>query len=145
MGKILGAFLMPHPAIMVEEVGGAEVEKVKASVSAAEKVGAKISRLKPDTIVIISPHGPVFQDALYLYDYDLKGSLAAFGAPQIKGQFSKDPELADEILKKAETRGIAVVKSSSINLGRYGIKRELDHGVMVPLYFVTKYRGTITP
>lgn len=139
MSKILDAFLMPHPAIMLEEVGGRETEKVKASVRAAEKVGEKISRIKPDTIVIISPHGPVFQDALCLYDYELKGSFASFGTPEVQRHFIRDSELAEEIIKKASENAIPVVRTSSINLALYGIKRELDHGVMVPMYFVTKY------
>lgn len=79
---ILSCYLMPHPAIMIEEVGGRETQKVAASVKAADTVAREIKELAPDTIVIISPHGPVFYDALCIYDFPLRGSLADFGYPR---------------------------------------------------------------
>ncbi|MCG0275773.1 MAG: AmmeMemoRadiSam system protein A [Thermosediminibacteraceae bacterium] len=136
---IVGCFLMPHPPIMVPEVGKQEALKVKKSIDAAHKVGMEIQELNPETIVIISPHGPVFQDAILIYDFPLKGSLADFGAHEVKLEFEPDEELKDEILKRAEKTDIPAIKSSSVRLSRYGIRKELDHGVMVPLYFISQH------
>ncbi|ADL08793.1 AmmeMemoRadiSam system protein A [Thermosediminibacter oceani] len=136
---IVGCYLMPHPPIMVPEVGRDEARKVDKSIEAASEVGREIRDLKPDTLVLISPHGPVFQDAVCIYDFPLKGSLASFGAPEVRLKFEPDEELKKEIIERAGRTGIPVVKSSSVRLSRYGMREELDHGAMVPLYFITQH------
>jgi len=130
---------MPHPAIMIEEVGGSETQRVASSVEAAYTVAREIKELAPDTIVIISPHGPVFYDALCIYDFPLKGSLADFRAPQIRMEFARDDDLKDQILKRAEQNDIPVTTSGEASFFGLGSRKQLDHGVTVPLYFVTKH------
>lgn len=138
MGVTAG-YLMPHPPIMVEEVGGSETQRICATVEAAHKVGKEIGELEPDTVVIISPHGPIFQDALCVYDYPLKGDLSSFGAPQVRQDFEPDEELREEILASSRREGLPVVPTSKVPIRKYGLKQELDHGVTVPMYFVRKY------
>ena len=137
--SVLSGYLMPHPPIMVEEVGGKEAQKVISSINAANTVGREIAKLSPDTIVIISPHGPIFADALCIYDFNLKGSLASFGAPEVKMSFERDAELADEVRERANRHGISTVTTSEVGVWKYGFKEELDHGVIVPMYFIAKY------
>nr|PZN03867.1 MAG: AMMECR1 domain-containing protein [Bacillota bacterium] len=136
---IVGGFLMPHPPIMVQEVGGDETRKVRSSVEAAHRAGEEIRQLSPDAVVLISPHGPVFRDAICLYDFPLRGSFASFGVPGLKLELEADEELREEIIRRAEKIGIPAVKSSSIRLYRFGIRKELDHGALVPLYFITRH------
>ncbi len=137
--SVLSGYLMPHPPIMIEEVGGKEARKVISSINAANTVGSEIAKLSPDTVVIISPHGPIFADALCIYDFSLKGSLASFGAPEVKMSFERDAELADEVRERANRRGISTVTTSEVGIWKYGFKEELDHGVIVPMYFIAKY------
>lgn len=137
--SVVSGFHMPHPPIMVREVGGAETQKVKSTVDAAEEVGKQIRELAPDTVVIISPHGPVFRDAVCIYDFPLKGSLASFGSPGVKMEFESDEELKKEIVQMAGQKRLTVVRSRDVSLPRYGIKEQLDHGVVVPMHFVRKY------
>ena len=136
---IVSAFQLPHPPIMVEEVGGIETKKVKKSIEAANRVGREIKELAPETIVIISSHGPVFTDAICIYDYPLKGYLSSFNAPEVELSFAADEDLKKDILKRSEKYDIPVVRSGEINITRYGFREELDHGVMVPMYFINKF------
>lgn len=136
---VLACYLMPHPPIMVDEVGGKETKNVKSTIEAAKAVGKEIKQLKPDTIIIISPHGPIFQDAVCLYDFPLKGNLSGFGASEVSMAFEPDDLLKREIIKKASKIGLNAVKSSDVVISGYGIKETLDWGVIVPLYFVTQY------
>jgi AmmeMemoRadiSam system protein A len=136
---IVSCYLMPHPPIMLEEVGGKEVNKVKNTVKAAIHVGKEIKQLKPDTVIVISPHGPILQDAVCLYDFPLKGNFASFGAREVSMKFDPDDQLKDKIIKTASLKGLSAVKSSDVRLSMYGIKETLDWGVMVPLYFVSQY------
>jgi AmmeMemoRadiSam system protein A len=136
---VLACYLMPHPPIIVDEVGGKEVVNVKSTVEAAKTVGKEIKQLKPDTIIVISPHGPIFQDAVCLYDFPLKGDLSRFGAKKVSMEFESDNPLKTEIIKKAAVIGLNAVRSSDAAILQYVIKETLDWGVTVPLYFVTKY------
>ena len=137
--SVLSCYLMPHPPIMVEEVGGRETQKIVSSIKAAKTVGQEIKELSPDTIVIISPHGPIFYDALCIYDFLLKGSLASFGAPEVDMEFERDDDLINEILRRAKKSNIPVVTSSQARIPRHGFKEQLDHGVTVPMHFIVKY------
>ncbi len=136
---ILSCYLLPHPPIMVEEVGGRETQKVVSSVKAANTVGKEIQELSPDTLVIISPHGPIFYDAICIYDFPLKGSLASFGAPQVKMEFDRDDDLTNEILRRAKQNNIAAVTSGEAKIFKHGFREQLDHGVTVPLNFIVKH------
>jgi len=124
---------------MIEEVGGKETQKVTSSVKAADTVAREIKQLSPDTIVIISPHGPAIYDALCIYDFPLRGSLASFQAPQIKMEFVRDDDLKNEILKRAEQNNIPVTTSSKARFFTHGFREQLDHGVTVPLNFIIKH------
>ncbi len=64
MGKISAFYVMPHPPILISEIGRGEEEKIKATGEACKKVAKDIASLKPDTIIIITPHGPLFSDAV---------------------------------------------------------------------------------
>lgn len=51
------AGLSPHPPIIVPEVGGDELEKVKKTVNAMRKWAEAVREARPDSFVFISPHG----------------------------------------------------------------------------------------
>lgn len=142
MGKMLGHYIMPHPPIIIKEVGKGEENKALDTVRACEKVGEEISKLKPDTIIVITPHGPLFRDALSISILsEVTGDLASFNAPEVKFSFNVDLKLTEEIRKKAYGEGIMTVPIDERASMQYGISPELDHGSMVPLYFVNKHYG----
>jgi aromatic ring-opening dioxygenase LigB subunit len=97
MGKITGAFIFPHPPIMVEEVGKSEARRVESSISGALEAAGRIAGIKPDTIVIITPHGTLLKDAMTIAaDEKLEGSLARFGAAGVKLHYDNDLERLTE-------------------------------------------------
>ena len=63
MGIVWGG-IAPHPPIIIPEIGGKELKKVAATVQAMTKLAASIKEAEAETVVITSPHGPVFQDAV---------------------------------------------------------------------------------
>lgn len=138
---VTSCYLMPHPPIMVPEVGGEESKVVEDSINAAKKVGKDIKKLSPDTVIVISPHGPVFQDAICIYDFPLKGSLSNFMAPEVDLKFEIDRELMEKIIFLSKEERIPVVTSDEVNISRFGFLEKLDHGVVVPLYFVNKFKS----
>lgn len=143
MGKISGLFIFPHPPIMVEEVGKGEAKRVASSISGALEASDRIAGIRPDTIVIITPHGTLLKDAMTISaDERLEGSLARFGAGQVKLNYDNDIELADKIMEQADKRGTYCIPMQEDVKRTYRLEPGLDHGTTVPLYFVDrKYRG----
>lgn len=137
--SLSACYLMPHPPVMVPEIGGNNIQDISSTVTACELVGKEIADISPDTIIIISPHGPVFHDAVCIYDFPLEGDFSKFGAPEVKMKFEADEALKQEIILRAKEKKIPVVKSSIISLSKYGIDKGLDHGALVPLYSITKF------
>lgn len=130
-----GAFV-PHPAIILEEVGGEETQKVAKTVKAMKTLRAWVESSRPETILIFSPHGPVFQDGLAVRGGKrLKGNLAKFGFNQL-WEWENDQELAQAMIEEASTDGLYCLEITEELLFRYRISRELDHGVLVPLSFL---------
>lgn len=139
-----GYYLMPHPPIMVHEVGkGREIE-IQKTIDSCRIIGSEIEESGADTIIIITPHGTVFRDAVSLIDTeDLQGDFKRFGAGEVSFNMNINTELTREIIRKAKEKDIGVVGLNHINAQNYGIHLELDHGAMVPLsniHNVEKYK-----
>lgn len=139
MGKILGTYIMPHPPIIIPEVGRGEETKITDTISACTKVADEISSLKPNTIIIVTPHGPVFRDAVAIsYGAYISGNLKEFKAPNIDFNLEIDIKLTEAILKQAFNEGIPMAKITENSVREYRLPFELDHGTMVPLYFINQ-------
>ncbi|MFU0824165.1 AmmeMemoRadiSam system protein A [Clostridium sp.] len=140
MGKIVGHYIMPHPPIIIKEVGKGEENKAINTVNACNKIGEEISKFRPDTIIVITPHGPLFRDALSISILPkVSGDLGNFNAPEIKFNIDVDLKLSRKIRDKAYREGIITVPIDEKASMQYGISLELDHGSMVPLYFINNY------
>ncbi len=130
---ILAAFMVPHPPLIVPEVGRGEEKKIQKTVDAYEAVGRWIGQLEPETIVLLSPHQVMYADYFHISPgKGAEGDLGRFGAGQVKIRCSFDQAFVDELCRLAEARGLPA--------GKLGERdKALDHGTMVPLYFVEKY------
>ena len=130
--SIVAAFMVPHPPMIVPEVGRGSEKQVEKTIKAYEKVADEIAALKPETIIISSPHSVMYSDYFHISPgAGATGSFADFGAPQVKFDVDYDEELVKLICARAE--------ASHFPAGTLGEKRpELDHGTMVPLWFITK-------
>ncbi len=139
MGRIAGAFIFPHPPIMIEEVGKEETEKVRESVNGAMEAAERIAAMKPDTVVIITPHGTLIKDAMAIAsDKRLEGSLVRFGVPEVQLGFDNDMELVDKIIAQADKKKTFCVPMDEDVKKTYRAEPGLDHGATVPLYFIQK-------
>lgn len=139
MGTIIKAFISPHPPIVVPEVGKGEEAKAGATVKALVKAAEEIGRIRPSTIIVTTPHGPVFKDFVHINIKEtLSGDFRKFGAAGVKLKFKNDLELASEIARLSNSQGIPCGGLDEALISKYGISEELDHGVTVPLYYISK-------
>jgi AmmeMemoRadiSam system protein B len=130
---LVGCFAVPHPPIIIPEVGGASVDEAEATVRGMTEVREKAAALAPDTIVLLSPHSPLARSQMGVsLAARYKGSLAYFRAPQVRVDAEGDVPLAEAIMQRAAEHGIPAIATA----GR-GEVFDLDHGAMVPLVYLT--------
>ncbi len=131
--SLVGCFAVPHPPIIVPEVGGDNLAQAEDTVRAMDAVRRRAAELEPDTIVLLSPHSPLARSQMGVsMASSYKGSLAYFRAPGVRLALENDTDLAEAIMDAAEAHGIPVVETLSP-----GEPYDLDHGAMVPLVFLT--------
>jgi len=127
---ILGAYLMPHPPLLIPEIGRGSESKIINTVAAMEEAAAEIARLKPDTIIFITPHANVYSDYFQLSQGEAAtGDLARFGAAEMQFSAYYDSKLVNEISCIADADGIPAGTDGQQDAG-------LDHGVIVPMYYI---------
>lgn len=127
----------PHPPIAVPEVGKKESGRVSKSAEAMEELGRRVKASGAEALVLISPHSPLFADGVAVNETaSLTGSLASFGAPEVQFNLINDLELAEKIYQRASRMGIPGITLGPAEARDYGVSLELDHGLMVPLYFL---------
>ncbi len=129
---IIAAFMVPHPPMIVPEVGRGSEKQVAKTIASYEKVAGEIAALKPDTIIISSPHSVMYSDYFHLSPGSgAHGSFAEFGVPGVKFEVEYDEKLVNLIQAKAQ--------GLHFPAGTLGEKNPaLDHGTMVPLWFILK-------
>lgn len=128
--SIVGAFMVPHPPLIVPEVGKGGEQQIKKTSDAYKEVARQIKELKPDTIIISSPHSIMYADYIHISPgKNATGSFDTFGAPNVTFEETYDDELVTEIEN--------ICNEKNFPAGTFGEKNpELDHGTMVPLYFI---------
>ncbi len=131
------AALAPHPPIIIPEIGGGERKKVWQTVESMEELAGVFAREEVEVIVTISPHGPVFSDVVSsLHVSPLEGSFAPFGRPEINMTVEMEEELSEKIEKSMKSENLPFRKLREEDCRRYRITPGLDHGVLVPLFFL---------
>ena len=125
---IVGSFMVPHPPLIIPEVGQGGEEQITKTISSYQKVADEIASLNPETIIISSPHANYYSDYFYISgSKNVNGNFGNFGASSVSFSEEIDIELAKEIEKIAAKE----------NFPCGCIEDEvLDHGTMVPLYFI---------
>lgn len=143
MGNILGAYLLPHPPIILKEIGLGQEDKAKETIDGMKTVSKDIRKKSPSTIIIITPHGPLFRDAISISgERDLVGDFSKFGHSELKFEFKNNISLSQKIIEESLRHKIPIVKVDDSTSKEYNIEKSLDHGALVPLYYVNKeYRN----
>lgn len=129
---MLGAILTPHPPVLLPEVGRGREQEIHATDSAMRPAAEQVARWDPDVLIVASPHTIMYGDYFHIAPgRGAVGDMSAFGAPQVRIQVQYDVPLRDEIVSRAQAAGLRA--------GTLGQRDPaLDHGVLIPLYFLRK-------
>lgn len=124
------AAIVPHPPNIVSGIGSfKDLRKAEATILAMQKLTRELEQTHPDVIVIISPHAPIKPYSFGVNKkHNLKGNLADFGLDK-EFEFKNDTEMAARLIYACEMNNEIPV---------HAYKNDLDHGMMVPLYYLTQ-------
>ena len=63
---ILGAVMVPHPPIIIPDIGKGEEKKIQNTVDGYREAARRVAGWKPDTIVLLSPHQNIYGDNFHI-------------------------------------------------------------------------------
>ncbi|NLX77051.1 MAG: AmmeMemoRadiSam system protein A [Clostridiaceae bacterium] len=130
---IKAAFIVPHPPIILPEIGRGEEKKIQKTIDAYMETAKRISEIKPETIIVTTPHSILYADYFHISpNRKAKGNMRRFGVSGLSMEAEYDSEFVQVLSSEAE--------KADIPAGTLGERDpELDHGTFIPLYFINKF------
>lgn len=134
--SLVFAAITPHPPLLIPTIGKTAVKKVQKTKEAMEKLEEELYLTKPDSLIIISPHGGFFPDAFSMnICSEFETDLSEFGDITTKLKFKGDMELSSIIREAGKDQKYATAAIS---------EKKIDHGSAVPLYFLASHLPNIS-
>ncbi len=128
--SIVAAVAVPHPPLILPEVGHGEEAKIQATIDAYRAAMRHLAAAAPETVVVTTPHSVIYSDYFHISPgTGASGDLRGFGAPGARVECEYDRELAAAISGEAEKLGVPA--------GPQGERSAtLDHATLIPLRFL---------
>lgn len=118
----------PHPPILLPEVGRGREEEAKKTAEGMKRLGRVLGSTPPSILLILSPHGPFGGGITFSLAERYEGDFSAFGAPKVRLAFEGASRQGLDLAEKlADEFPVAATENSVA---------PLDHGALVPLYFL---------
>lgn len=128
--SIVAAYAVPHPPLIIPAVGRGQERGIQDTVDAFQQVAREIVELKPELLIVTSPHAPCFRDAFHVTtDAHLYGDMSRFRAPFERLQADVDTAFARDLIARMREDGILAVGSDAY-------RDPMDHATYVALFFV---------
>lgn len=127
------AFIVPHPPLIIPAVGRGKETGIQATIDAYDEVAQQIAALKPQTIVVTSPHATAYRDYFHISPgSSAQGDMRRFDARDTELSCRYDTELASRISTLAAAEHFPA--------GTEGERDpSIDHATYIPLYFIDKF------
>lgn len=131
--SIVASYVVPHPPLIIPEIGRGQEIGIRDTINSYDKIAREIAEIKPDTIVVATSHSIMYHDYIHISPgKGASGDFKDFGYENIALETEYDEDLAVKIADEAEYQGIPAGFQGERN-------KNLDHGTMIPLYFINKY------
>lgn len=124
------AAICPHPPTIIPGLKNPQKTRVKKTIKAMETLGEELKKAQPETIVIVSPHGPMRYDKFTVnLENSFKGNFSDFGAENGEYSFINDTPVAKDIFARIRSKHfpIEIIRETQI-----------DYGALIPLSYLTE-------
>jgi AmmeMemoRadiSam system protein A len=124
---------VPHPPLLVAGIGKGEEHGAQQTLDAYHQVAREIAGLAPELLVVATPHGRLYRDTMYVSPgAGQDGSWKDFGYSGDTMHATFDTAFVEALTGEAAHAGIPL--DATPHRGD-----TLDHGTMLPLYFINQY------
>lgn len=126
----VATFAVPHPALAIPSIGRGDEVLIASTVAALRTVSQAIAAIRPECVVILTPHGTEYSDYIHISPgTGSSGSFAAYGDPDTVVGTAYDRGMITALVEETHAR--------RIHAGTAGERSPaLDYATMVPLYFI---------
>ncbi len=139
MENFLGLIITPHPPLILPEIGRGKEREAQRTIEGIQRIAKLVKESKPEVIICITPHGNVFQDGVCVLDEaKIAGDLRDFGHPRLRIKKDIDIEFNDKLIDEFAEHEIPSVFLNENIAKEYNARLALDHGCIVPLYYIDK-------
>lgn len=130
---ILTAVAVPHPPIIIPQVGKGEEKKIQSTIDAYKEAMRFLATFQPDTVVLTSPHSVMYADYFHISPGEMgQGDLSQFNAVNTSVSVPYDTSFVASLEN--------LCKAQKISAGTLGERDpSLDHATVVPLLFLKDY------
>lgn len=136
MGGLVFGCIAPHGGLTIAEIGGAEGRKAGATRRAMEELGRRLTAARPETLVLVTPHGVRVDDTFSLLDTArVAGELGGPGGT-VAVEFGVDRPLNAAIVARAHEAGVPVSRVIHGAPDDPTSCLPLDWGAVVPFWFM---------
>jgi len=124
----LTAFV-PHPPLIITEIGGDNITQVANTIRALEKLNELIYQLSIETLIVFANQNDLIDNAFGInHASSLTADFATFGDITKYSPYKNDIELSYQIREYLETRQSVVLYSDE----------KLHYSVGIPLFYLLK-------
>lgn len=128
------AALMPHPPIIVPEVGHGRENEASATLSGTKQLCDAVRKRNqaslPEALLLLSPHQPYRPGVIYLNSApQSQGNLVRFGAPKVGSTLHTPLKELQDLTVAFSKAGIPFVSDAAPDI-------TADHATLVPLHFL---------
>ena len=132
--SLVFAAIVPHPPILVPEIGKENLTKIEKTKTAMEQLEKDLYAAKPDVLIVISPHGEIDPGAFTINicdNYEI--NFEAFGNFSTRLNLKGDTVMMTMGKEKINQKTPVNIISEA----------KLDHGAGVPLYYLARHLPNI--
>jgi len=126
--SLIFSSIVPHPPILIPEIGKENLRYLKNTQKAYEKLKIKLEKLKPETIIIISHNN--IQENIFTINLSprFKANFEEFGNFSVKKEWKGDLGFSAKLSESLETENnLSLVNNENIN-----------HAISIPLFLLTE-------
>ena len=130
--SVVAGIMVPHPPLIIPEVGKGGERQIALTSEMYERAAEFVRDMRPETIVLSSPHSVMYSDYLHISPgRAAKGDMASFGAEEVRMEVDYDEGFSKKLAELADKNDLPAGSDGERNPA-------LDHGTMVPLYFILR-------
>lgn len=125
------AATVPHSPILIPSIGQNQTKQAQKTILAYKNLAMELKKIAPQTLVIVSPHGPMRYDKFTLnLEENFRGNFSNFGI---------NDDIDFNFLNNITLTRLIQTQLRQVNFP-VDVLREsnLDYGTMVPLFYLTE-------